>query len=280
MSDVATIEPAGEVAVVPAHQDVSLLAVIARAASDASIDPDKMQRLLDMQMALQAEQAKREFWRAMAAAQAEMEPIKRGAYNTHLKSMYARLEDIDREIRPIYTRHGFFLSFNSDPLAGTLLTVHCLVGHSGGHQERYTLQGALDGVGAKGASNKTDIQALGSTRTYLQRYLTVGIFNITLTEQDNDGNAKRRGYRDAEPVAAPAPDAPAQPDEARPLTPEEWLANLESELTGLRTQEALDAVLERPAVQEAQRRARGDHRTRLDGMIRAAMQRVAEPVAA
>lgn len=46
----------------------------------------------------------------------------------------------------------------------------------------------MDMVGIKGNANKTATHGFGSTISYGRRYLTLLVFNITLTNEDNDGN--------------------------------------------------------------------------------------------
>ena len=51
---------------------------------------------------------------------------------------------------------------------------------------------ALDGVGLKGNPNKTAVQASGSTISYGRRYLKLMVFDVVLTNEDNDGNAPEK----------------------------------------------------------------------------------------
>lgn len=258
----------------PAASNGGMLAIIAAAAANPAVDPDKMQRLLDMHAQMRAEQARLEFQRAMSDAQAEMQPVVRDAENLHTRSRYARLETIDAAVRPIYTRHGFSLSFNTEPMEPPNVRVTCIAAHSGGHEARYTLEGALDAMGAKGVANKTPIQALGSTVTYLQRYLTKMIFNITLRNEDDDGISSRSGYR---APTAPEPPAPAsEPSKAR-LTPEQWLDRFAADCAAAETEDELQDVLARKAVQDAHQRATGDHRARMQRIIDAAIARFNMP---
>jgi hypothetical protein len=135
-----------------------------------------------------AEQRKTAYQAAMAQAQAEIGPVVKDRKNEHTKSMYATLEAVDTAIRPIYTAHGFSLSFDAPDVTDKGLLISCDVLHSGGHSEHKTLLGALDTVGPNGSRNKTDIQGLGSTVSYLRRYLTCMVFNVTVKSEDKDGN--------------------------------------------------------------------------------------------
>ena len=178
-------------AITPAEPD-SLLNFVARAVKDPAIDVAKLESLLRMQREIVADDARLQFNRAMSAAQGEMQPVLRNAQNTQTNSRYATLEAVDAAIRPIYTRHGFCLEFNSEPLDGANVRVVCEVSHVGGHSKKYCLEAALDTAGPKGTGNKTPVQGLGSSVSYLRRYLTSMAFNVVLTNnEDNDGNRTR-----------------------------------------------------------------------------------------
>ncbi len=179
--EVATLEP----------RELSILEVVQVAANSPNVDVAKMRELLDLKERYDAKQAETAFHQAMKDAQAEMQPVLRESTNSHTNSRYAKLEKIDSAIRPIYTKHGFSLSFNSPAAEGGDVTVTCTAFHSAGHSRNYELSGSLDGAGSQGKSNKTPIQALGSTVTYLRRYLTCMIFNVVLTNEDNDGNTTK-----------------------------------------------------------------------------------------
>ena len=178
---------------VPASEPVladSLLNFVARAMADPAIDAGKLEMLLRMQREIVADDARLQFNRAMSAAQGEMVAVVRDATNDQTKSRYARLETIDAAIRPIYVRHGFCLTFNSEQ-AGTDVRIVCKVAHVAGHTERYQLDAAADVAGPQGKANKTPLHGLGSTVSYLRRYLTCMIFNVVLSNEDTDGNRAR-----------------------------------------------------------------------------------------
>lgn len=168
----------------------ALISMIARAASDPSVSIDKMERLFAMHKEMEARQAKTAYQAAMAAVQAEIGPIIKDRHNPHAKSMYATLEAVDATVRPIYTRHGFSLSFDAPEVTDKGIMIACDVLHAGGHSERKTLVGALDTVGPNGTRNKTDIQGMGSTVSYVRRYLTCMIFNVVIGNEDRDGRPR------------------------------------------------------------------------------------------
>lgn len=167
----------------------AMIQVIERAALNPDVDIDKMERLLDMQERIFSKNAEMEYNRAMSEVQKETPRIKREAENSQTISKYAKLEDINKQLTPIYTAHGFALSFGTDnsDKEGWVRTT-CKVSHTAGHSRDFFVDLPIDDQGAKGSVNKTKVHGAGSTMSYSRRYLTVLIFNISLTDEDNDGN--------------------------------------------------------------------------------------------
>jgi hypothetical protein len=163
---------------------------------DPSIDIDKLDRLLrERENARLAEQA---FCAALADAQTEMQPVVADCTNPSTgNSRYASYAALDRAVRPIYTRHGFGLSFNTDEAPGLeQARILCDVCHSGGHSRRYRIDMPVDGKGARGGDVMTRTHAMGSGVSYGMRYLLRMIFNLAV-DSDDDGNAagyRTRGY--------------------------------------------------------------------------------------
>jgi hypothetical protein len=173
----------------------SLLNFVAMAVRDPSVDVTKLSALLREQRQIIADDARLKFQRAFAEAQAEMVPVTRDAVNDQTRSKYARLETIDAAIRPIYTRYGFAMSFDSEPIEGGVRIV-CEVTHRDGHAKTYRLESGLDTAGAKGNANKTPMHGLGSAVSYLRRYLKTMVWDLALSNEDNDGNRTRHATND------------------------------------------------------------------------------------
>lgn len=173
----------------PPPRDSGVLAVISRAAQDPSVDVDKMERLLNMQWQLMDRQASEAYAKAMANVQSEVPAIVKDADNSQTRSKYAKLEQINKVLVPIYTREGFSLSFGTEPSSQEAhLRITCSVAHVGGHTENFAYDLPYDDRGIGGKVNKTGIHASGSTVTYGRRYLTNMIFNLSTTDDDDDGN--------------------------------------------------------------------------------------------
>lgn len=180
-------------AVVPINDTGTLMQAVARAASDPTVDVDKMERMWAMLERAEDRKASQEFADAMAQAQSAMPLIGKDRHNSQTNSDYATLDAINERIVPIYTRHGLSLTFDTSesPLADHV-RVTCRVKHRGGHTESYTHDNPLDMTGIGGKVNKTATHGRGSAITYARRYLTMLIFNLR-TGHDDDGNASDSG---------------------------------------------------------------------------------------
>lgn len=174
---------------VPQSTSAAMLAVVIRAAADPSVDVNKMERLLAMQERIMARDAEIAFNDSMKTVQERAPRIKKDARNAQTNSTYARLESVHKALVPLYTEHGFSLSYGSAdcPIADHR-RVTCKVSHAAGHSRDYFLDLPLDQLGAKGNPNKTLMHAFGSTISYGRRYLALMIFNVATTD-DDDGNA-------------------------------------------------------------------------------------------
>ena len=170
------------------------LQLIQHVMSNPDADMDKFERLIKWHRENLDRQAELEFNASMAACQGEIEPVARGAFNKHTESWYAKVDDINEAIAPIYSKHGFSLIFSSGESPEELKEkgfqrLYCDIRHRGGHTERVHSDLPIDDKGSAGTTNKTQIQGLTSTRTYSRKYMVTEIFNVALKGVDQDGNA-------------------------------------------------------------------------------------------
>jgi len=171
-------------------EGTALISLIERVAMMPNLDVDKLKQLLDMQERISARNAEIAFNTAMKNAQAEMRPISADATNPQTKSKYATYAKLDRALRPIYTAHGFSLSFDeADCPKPEHIRVVCYVAHDAGHTRTYRKDMPADGKGAKGGDVMTKTHATGAAASYGSRYLLKGIFNVAVGDDDKDGNA-------------------------------------------------------------------------------------------
>lgn len=189
-NEISKIEPQRSTEVATTSESASILSMIERATRDQSVDIHKMERLYEMHERVQARAAEQRFNEAMRAAQAEMRPVAANALNKQTSSRYATYDKLDSALRPIYTRHGFSLSFDeADSPKPDHIRVVCYVAHDDGHTRTYRKDMPADGKGAKGGDVMTKTHAAGAAASYGARYLLKGIFNVAIGEDDQDGNA-------------------------------------------------------------------------------------------
>jgi len=189
--------PETNVAAHPASDTTSLLQVITRAASDPSVDIEKMERLMAMHERLVERDAKSAFAAALADMQPELPVIgRRGLIEVRKKTSsgerdgevqqstpYALWEDINEAIRPVLHKYGFAMSFRIKKEADRV-EVTSVLSHRGGHSDECTLSLPMDSTGSK-----NNVQAIGSSISYGKRYGALALLNITTRGEDDDARA-------------------------------------------------------------------------------------------
>lgn len=175
-------------ALAPETRQPTIMDIIARASTDPNMDVDKLERLIALSERAQEKEAEKAFSVAMNKAQADIRPIAADANNPQTRSKYASYLALDKALRPVYSRHGFSLSFDTDTAAREGdIRVLCHVAHDAGYSRTYKLDMPADGKGAKGGDVMTRTHATGAAMTYGQRYLLKLIFNIAVGEDDDNG---------------------------------------------------------------------------------------------
>jgi len=165
-----------------------VLAMIERLATAPGFDPSNLEKLIDLHERTEATRARK----AYHAAFAEMQQVLPSIYRTgrgHNSITYAKNHDIQEALRPVLFQHGFGISFRTAAAEGGKLRVVLVLAHRDGHSEESELI-----IGADTTGNKNAIQAMGSSQTYAQRYLTLAMLNLTSHDDpnDDDGNAAGR----------------------------------------------------------------------------------------
>ncbi len=170
-----------------------------RLARDPGVDVEKLERLIAMQERIMRHTAKAQFDAAFAEMQGEIPEISEKGQITvegKVRSHYATNEDIQREIKPVLQRHGFSIRFRNEWLdGGKLMKIVGILSHRSGHSEQDEFIAQADTSGSKNA-----IQALGSTRSYGQRYTTIALLNIASRGTDDDGATSEKFKAPAAPA--------------------------------------------------------------------------------
>ena len=177
-----------DTAVATMPEPVSLLQVIERASRDPNVDIDKMERLMAMHERMMAKKDESEFNDAIVQCQHECGTISADATNPQTRSKYATYAKLDKVLRPIYTKHGISISYSTeDSPKPEHIRVIAYVSRKG-YTRKYQADMPADGKGAKGGDVMTKTHAAGAAMSYGARYLLKGIFNISIGEDDDDGN--------------------------------------------------------------------------------------------
>src|SRR5262249_16163141 len=105
---------------------------------------------------------------------------RRGAYEAF---KYAPLEEIDKHLRPLLAEEEMDLSYSDEPREDGGILIRGRLKHlPTGHFEDSFMPAPLDTSGGK-----SNVQAVGSTNSFLRRYIACNIFNIVVVGEDDDG---------------------------------------------------------------------------------------------
>lgn len=180
MSNVAILQQSELPSPMTAITPMAMLSQAVASGADITV----LEKLMGLSERWEANQARKAFDEAIAAAKAEIPPIVRNAKG-HNSKAYADFSAIARVVDPIISKHG--LSYRFRTKQDERINVTCIISHKAGHSEETTLAGPSDTSG-----NKNAIQAIGSTLTYLQRYSLVQALGLAAAN-DDDGRSVATG---------------------------------------------------------------------------------------
>lgn len=176
-----------------------------RLAIDKGADLEKLEKLLNIKRAYDADVARKAYHVAMANFKANAPEVvsknKKVNYATKtggtVKYNHATLSHIVKSITAELSKNGLSVSWPSKQADGKL-TVTCKITHALGHSEDFPLTGPLDESGGKNA-----IQSLGSTASYLERYTLLMATGLATEDQDDDGKTSQTPIKQSEPINKP-----------------------------------------------------------------------------
>lgn len=181
------------------NAEINALTLIDKAI-EKDIDVDKFAKLVDIVKMLENEKAKRDFYEALSNFQGEVPPIKKLSkvdmgYGKP-KYNYAEFGEIVTTIQEPLKKHGlsYFFEIGNEPIVVKgekgediiveYISVTCTVAHKGGYEKITTMSVQKD-VGA----GKSNVQAVGSTITYLKRYTLLALLGIGTADPDDDAQS-------------------------------------------------------------------------------------------
>jgi hypothetical protein len=189
---------AGLVTASPVDSASSVLALINSLALDPRADLEKLDPIIALYERLKAKEAELQYNAAKARILKKLAGIKivkdkpalydiekeRPQSGTYQAFKYAPLEEIDKHLRPLLAEEEMDLSYSDEPLQSGGILIRGRLKHlPSGHYEDSFMPAPLDTTG-----NKSEVQAVGSTNSFLRRYITCNIFNIVVVGDDDDGN--------------------------------------------------------------------------------------------
>lgn len=195
-------------------------------ASGAS--PEMIGKLMDLQERWEKNEALKDFNAAIADAKAEIKPIVRNRTG-HNQKRYADMAAVANGVDAILAKHG--LSYRHRSKQDEKIHVTCILFHRSGHSEETTLAAKPDTSGSK-----NDVQAIGSTATYLERYTLQLALGLAAAD-DDDGAA----------AGAAAPITELQVEELRKLILEIGGAKATPLLNGFLKKFKIEAIDNLPA---------------------------------
>lgn len=169
-----------------------LIDLIEKVVTNPEVSVEKIKALMDMQLLLEDRQAEKAFDAAMIEAQDDVRALAWDKVNREKDSRNVSYPKIDKMLRPVRKKHGFTMSWDTEPGPTVDIAILCCdVSHKGGHRRRYRTPMPIDGQGPKGGGVMTKPQAVNSGTSYGMRNLAKMIWNIPMLvdKEDTDGNA-------------------------------------------------------------------------------------------
>lgn len=146
---------------------------------------ETLEKLMALQERWEANQGRKAFDHAIAAAKAELPTIiknRKVDFTTQKGRTNYEYEDmagIAAQVDPILSKHGLSYRFRTAQ-EGSVVSVTCILSHRDGYSEETTLAIPKDESG-----NKNHIQAVGSAVTYLQRYTLKAALGLAAAKDDD-----------------------------------------------------------------------------------------------
>lgn len=152
-------------------------------------DLDKLKELMDLQERWEANEARKAYVQAMNDFKAEPPEIFKDTHVEYTTTKgttiydHANLANVVDAIGASLAKHSLSHRWNVEQPDGGQIKVICIITHSMGHSESVPMQSGADQSGGK-----NNIQAIGSTITYLERYTLLAATGMATRENNDDGS--------------------------------------------------------------------------------------------
>lgn len=163
-------------------------------AVEGGFDSDRLLTLIKLHESEQAETKRLLFLADFAAFKAENVVIEKDVtrksfdeFGQEIEYKHSSLGNMIETLNPVLAKHN--LSFyHTIEQTSAAMKVTCHLLHVHGHVQTSHMWGPADTTGAK-----NQLQGIGSTRTYLERYTLEAVTGTSSSTQDDDGHMAPRG---------------------------------------------------------------------------------------
>lgn len=170
---------------VPQAED-DLQVIVKRAILDPAFDAEKLKVLLEVKLKWDAEESRRQFETAFQQFKRNAPEILKTKHVQagQISYSHAELDKITPILAEALLAVGITHQWRTNEVNGRL-TVTCVLKGFGHTEEAATIAGPPDTSGGKG-----NVQAIGSTLTYLQRYSLLSACGLAAKGMDDDGKTE------------------------------------------------------------------------------------------
>lgn len=175
--------------VLVAHQPATPMEMIQHAVENGG-SIEQLEKLMVLQERYEANQARKAYIDAMSKFKAEPLKIVKNQFADYgetsngkqgAKYEYATLDQVTGVVCPAMSKYNLSHRWHTEQSEGGRITVTCIITHALGHSESTSLSGSPDDTG-----KKNNIQQVGSTVSYLQRYTLLAMTGLATEKQDTD----------------------------------------------------------------------------------------------
>ena len=150
-------------------------------------DIAKLEKLMELQMRWEANEAKKAFVAAMNAFKSDLPQILKNRHVKYTTSKgiteydHATIDQVCDALIPSLSKYGLYHRWKIAQENGRI-RVTCVITHDLGHSEETSMEAGPDDSG-----NKNAIQAISSSTTYLERYTFLAATGTAAKGTDTDG---------------------------------------------------------------------------------------------
>lgn len=177
--------------IIPIGQPSQYQMIIDKAmSSTADIDVDKMTKLMEMQERWEANEARKAYYKAVSNFKLNAPIITKDLINSQYNSPYTSKGNLVNTTSRELSKHGLSTRWDLEQTPD-LITVTCILSHELGHSESVPMSAPPDlgAKNAKGNYGKNAIQAIKSTKTYLEVSTFESVTGVATSNYgDDDGN--------------------------------------------------------------------------------------------